>query len=385
MRVAGYFRRFGLLTEHYAARQLKAMQDKGHDVRVFCVEDSLELPPAPFPVTSLYRGRGIRSRVHLSIAARAAVRLRRDGYLDPLTSAMARRAIARFRPDVVYSMYGNYAVDLTGIAERSPLVFHLAGADIASAPKKTNHYQRSLRRLVEISSLVLCGSRFLCERAHAFSLDPTKLRVHYLGIEADDAGREERDDFVVAIGRLARVKGVDDTVRVFAGAMRLLNNTTTRLVICGEGPERPVVEQAIRDCGFGARVELRGAVPNRIARELLKRARAFIQMNRTTGAGQAEGLGGTLLEAAAVCTPIIATDSGGTREAVDAGSVSLVDEGDLEGGARSLAACLADPATAYLRAFQNRDFFMKNHFAPAQDAKFEAILVGAASGGKGVG
>lgn len=375
MRIAAYFRRFGLLTEHYAARQLSSLSAAGCDVRVYCVEDCGELPGLPYPVFALHRRRSIRSRAHLSLAARWAMRTRRDGYLDPGSEFVLRTAIARFAPDLVYSMYGNYCADLGGIVRlHAPIVIHLAGSDIAGARKKPHHYQRSLRAVGDASARILCGSNFLREKAIDFGFPASKVAVHYLGVEAGGRGEPHRDPVVLAVSRLVKVKGVDDSVRVFAAAVRATGDTETRLVVCGDGPERNVVQRAIAECGVEDRVELRGAVPNAVVRSLLTRARAFLQMNRTTAAGQAEGLGGTLLEAAAADAPIVATDSGGTREAVAPDGALLVAEGDVHAGAEALASILRSPALGAGLAQKNHEYFLKNHCAAVQDKVLGTIF-----------
>ncbi len=108
---------------------------------------------------------------------------------------------------------------------------------------------------------------------------------------------------VVSVGRLDRVKGFD----ILADAWRGIDG---RLLIVGEGPERPALESQIRDRGLGDRVQLLGFrqdVPDLLA-----------QADLTVIASRREGFGYTLAEALLLRRLVVSTDVPAANEILPA-------------------------------------------------------------------
>ena len=103
---------------------------------------------------------------------------------------------------------------------------------------------------------------------------------------------------VVAAGRLTEQKGFDDLVRAFALVRRALPQA--QLTICGEGEERPALEQLIRSYGLEDAVTLVGYVQN--IRPYLDRNAIFVLSSRR------EGYGAVLLEALEAGRYVVTTD-----------------------------------------------------------------------------
>ncbi|WP_188657556.1 glycosyltransferase [Sphingomonas metalli] len=159
------------------------------------------------------------------------------------------------------------------------------------------------------------------------------------GPAADAPGR-----LFVGVGRLVAQKNFALMVAAFArGAM-----PADRLVILGEGPERPMLEGLIAAAGLGDRVTLAGF--NRDAGAWIGRADALILSSRY------EGLPAVVLEAMAAGRPVIATDCCVAMAPLLAGGAGvLVPPGD----AAAMAAAIAtlDPAAfdpAHARAVAAR-------------------------------
>lgn len=105
---------------------------------------------------------------------------------------------------------------------------------------------------------------------------------------------------IVYIGRLIQAKGVEDLI----SAMRRMADV--HLTIIGDGPYREQLEEAARSAGV--RAEFLGRMPPAQARAIL--ARADLSVNPS----HSEGLPTSVIEAAAIGVPAIATDVGGTRD-----------------------------------------------------------------------
>ena len=109
---------------------------------------------------------------------------------------------------------------------------------------------------------------------------------------------------MVAVGRLTRQKGFDTLIRAFSLVRR---TRAVRLMILGEGEERPVLEDLVRQLSLEQDVSLPGFVQNPYP--YMARASHFVLSSRW------EGLPTVLVEALYLGTPIIASDCpGGSRE-----------------------------------------------------------------------
>jgi glycosyltransferase involved in cell wall biosynthesis len=113
----------------------------------------------------------------------------------------------------------------------------------------------------------------------------------------------------VAVGRLRPQKDFGTLLHAFS---QVRATRPARLLILGEGPERPALEALVRKLGIGDDVSLLGSVANPYA--YLSRAAAFVLSSRW------EGLPTVLIEALACGAPVIATDCpSGPREILAGG------------------------------------------------------------------
>lgn len=137
---------------------------------------------------------------------------------------------------------------------------------------------------------------------------------------------------VLAIGRLAPQKDFGALIAAFAEAR---GTTGARLLILGEGPDRPELEAIARARGVLAHVDLPGWADNPYP--YLRRAALFALSSRW------EGLPGVLIEALYCGAPIVATDCpSGPREILQGGRYGrLVPVGDVEALARAIEQGLA--------------------------------------------
>lgn len=179
-------------------------------------------------------------------------------------------------------------------------------------------------------------------------LPPRRVEVVYNGLDlsAFAAGRPEReavrreigvgaDDWVLLqVARLDYLKDHATAIRAFA--QLTTRRPGARLVLVGEGPERPKIEAAIRTSGVEGRVRLLGLRKD-VAR-LLQAADVFLLSSIS------EGIPLTLIEAMAAGLPVVATRVGGVGEVVEEGATGLLaPSGDAVGLAAHLLRLVADP------------------------------------------
>ena len=139
---------------------------------------------------------------------------------------------------------------------------------------------------------------------------------------------------VLSVGRLSPVKDFPTLIRAFATLRR---KKEVRLIILGEGNDRPRLEGMIAELGLGPSVALPGFSPNPYA--YMARAALFVLSSIS------EALPPALIEALAVGTPVVATDCKcGPKEVLQNGRFGgLVPVGDVAALAEAMAAALSAP------------------------------------------
>lgn len=137
---------------------------------------------------------------------------------------------------------------------------------------------------------------------------------------------------ILGAGTLIPLKDFATLIRAFS---RVRRTQSARLVILGEGGERPKLEQLTRDLGIAADVDLPGFMPNPYA--FMARADVFAVSSRV------EGMPNAIIEALACGCPVVSTDCpSGPAEILENGRFGkLVPMGD--------EAAMADAITATLR------------------------------------
>lgn len=140
------------------------------------------------------------------------------------------------------------------------------------------------------------------------------------------------------VGRLERVKGQDVLIRALA-----LLDPAIHLVLAGDGSEREALERLASHLGLSARVHFLGTIATP---ELLYPAFDVVCLP-----SRAEGFPRTLIEAQACNIPVLATDVGGSREAVCPSTGRLVAAENPPAMAVALGEMLASPATFAARRF----------------------------------
>ena len=141
---------------------------------------------------------------------------------------------------------------------------------------------------------------------------------------------------LIGIGRLVRQKDFQTLIRAFA---LVRQQRPARLMILGEGEERPELEAVARELGVSDDVAMPGFVANPYP--YLKGSTAFVLSSLY------EGLPTVLIEALALGTPVVSTDCrSGPREILEDGGLGrLVPVGDANALADAINATLDEQPT----------------------------------------
>jgi len=204
---------------------------------------------------------------------------------------------------------------------------------------------------------------YLSEALRRYAIDlagPHRNRVIPLGIETYVAlpTVPPHSFTVCTVTRLIARKRVDRLIRAFARFAA--ERPDARLVIVGDGPERPALEQLVRALGIDRQglVELTGALDARAAQERMARASVMALPSVR------ESLGAVYLEAMSLGVPALGTRGEGIEEHIEHGvSGILVPPGDDAALLAELRALAADPDRARRIGAAGRRRFLAGPFS----------------------
>jgi glycosyltransferase involved in cell wall biosynthesis len=260
------------------------------------------------------------------------------------------RLVRRLRPDVVHA-HGSKGAAVARIARatfpRTPLIHTPHGYPFAGYFESA--LERSAYRVVE-RSLAPLTTRVVCvceaERRHAHSLGlDARARVVYNGIGAPESAAThpglERigssGPIICAVSELRSGKGVETLLDAMPAV--LARHPQVNLAVAGDGPLRASLEAQIEALGVAGAVHLLGQVSR--AAEVLVGAELFVSPS------WAESFPFSVLEAMSRELPIVATDVGGTGEAIQDGVTGrLVASRDTGALAAAISGLLDDEAKA---------------------------------------
>jgi glycosyltransferase involved in cell wall biosynthesis len=142
---------------------------------------------------------------------------------------------------------------------------------------------------------------------------------------------------ILGVGRLEKQKDFSTLIRAFA---QVQQQRPARLMILGEGTERPYLEALVQELGLAEDVALLSFVSNPYA--YMVRAAVFVLSSLF------EGLPTVLIEAMAVGTPVVSTDcKSGPAEILENGRYGkLVSVGDIKGIAEAILSTLESPSNS---------------------------------------
>lgn len=230
--------------------------------------------------------------------------------------------LRRSGADVVHAHLG-YAATLVPVAAR------LAGvpsvATLHHVPQDLPRGERLKERLsvrvpARLGRLVLVSHAARDEFARRHGPATHRWRVIHNGIdlsrfaELPVRAARDRPPTWLAVAALRQPKGHLDLLEAWALLVR--THSGARLLVAGDGPERPSIEAAILRLGLADDVELLGSRDDIPA--LLR------QVDGVVSASHTEALPTALIEASAAGLPVVATAVGGTGEVVLDGTTGLL-------------------------------------------------------------
>ena len=207
------------------------------------------------------------------------------------------------------------------------------------------------------------------------------VEVVHCGLEPAFHEGVPRGDFaarrLVCVGRLCEQKG--QLLLVQALHRLAARGVVLELVLAGDGEMRGEIESMVEQLGLASQVRITGWIGSAQVRTEILAARALVLPSF------AEGLPVVIMEAMALCRPVITTYVAGIPELVcNDENGWLVAAGDIEALADAMAACLDAPADRLARmgdAAHRR--VLARHDIDREAAKLAALFAGNKQGDAG--
>lgn len=229
-----------------------------------------------------------------------------------------------------------------------PLVTTFYGADMSALPR-VSEWQRIYAELFAQGDLFLVEGSHMARSLARLGCPSERIAVQHIGVDteaipfAPRTAPAEGETRILMCGAFREKKGLRYGIEAFARVAR--DRADVRLVLAGDGPDRPMIEHLIDDLAISGRVELVGFVTHQEFHRLASESHLFMAPSCTADNGDTEGGAPTvLIEAQAAGLPVISTFHADIPEVVrDGVSGALVPERDSDALAAALDEMLSTP------------------------------------------
>lgn len=204
-----------------------------------------------------------------------------------------------------------------------PFVCYVHGEDVNTAHNSREH-SFLVRQVLKHAQYVIANSENTGDLLKSdWRVPSSRIEVLHPGVDTERFAPAERDEnvreslgwgqrpVVLTVGRLQKRKGHDQMIAALPTIRRHVPDVLYAIV--GDGEERESLENTIRQVGVTEHVQFLGETNDEQLIRAYQQCDLFALPNREVN-GDIEGFGMVLLEAQACGKPVIAGDSGGTRE-----------------------------------------------------------------------
>jgi N-acetyl-alpha-D-glucosaminyl L-malate synthase BshA len=272
----------------------------------------------------------------------------------PYESALTSKLVDVVRYEKLDILHVHYAIPHASVAWLAkqilashgiqiPIVTTLHGTDITLVGKDMS-FEPVVTFAINHSDGVTAVSESLRQDTYSnFKIDK-EIEVIYNFIDLKRFSKKAKDHFrkaiapfgeklVVHTSNFRKVKRVEDVVHVFH---QVQQTVPSKLLLIGDGPERPAIEKLCRDLGCCDNVRFLGK--QEMIEEILSVCDLFIMPS------ESESFGLAALEAMACQVPVISSNAGGMPELNIHGVTGFLSNvGDVDDMAKHATALLTNP------------------------------------------
>ena len=238
----------------------------------------------------------------------------------------SRKLIKQNKHDLTHSFFSVPCGFLSLLFKRKyklPYIVSLRGADVPGYSERFSCLYKILTPLIKIiwkkSGAVVSNSEGLRDLALKSSpRQPIEIICNGIDVERFKPGDPDKKNFIITLGgtRVTARKGIGHLIE----AVRMLSqkHPNVLLKIIGEGNEKINLERMSRKLEIADRVEFLGRIENEEMPRYYQEASIFVLPSLN------EGMSNAMLEALSSGLPIIATNTGGTKELVKDGENGFI-------------------------------------------------------------
>jgi glycosyltransferase involved in cell wall biosynthesis len=224
--------------------------------------------------------------------------------------------------------WGTIAAKIMGIALVSTLNSWYASEHGETSFKGRLYSMLELKTNIALDRYIAVSTS-ICDALVRHGIDSHRIDLIHNAVEINDSQRLINQKFsleslnlppeaiiLVAAGRLAWAKGYADLI----SALEIIIKEDSRIycLIAGDGELYESLDAQIKKVGLAEHILLLGYLPRKEVLSLIKASNIFVMPSRSEGTPIA------LLEAAALCRPILATSVGGIPELLENGKECLL-------------------------------------------------------------
>jgi glycosyltransferase involved in cell wall biosynthesis len=301
------------------------------------------------------------------------------GPFDHQTLRSLRALAARVRPDIIqtHAVKSHFLARAAGLPGHAPWVAFHHGYTWPNL--KARAYNQLDRWSLRSAEKVITVSVPFRDQLAAFGVRPERIEIVHNAIPSGwgayacqpeeasalraSSGIPAGRKVVLIVGRLSREK---DHLTLLEAIDRLRAITIPHLVIVGDGPEKPRIEECVRRLRLDEYVTFTG-----------QRSSAepwYGIADVTVLSSLSEGSPNALLEAMATNVPVVATAVGGVPEMVtNEESALLIAPGDPAAMSAAIARLLSEPELAQRLKKRGHELILERHDPEARTRKLVSI------------
>ena len=350
----------------------KALADKGHNIHFITYKQPVRL--AGFHANIFYH----------------EVRVPTYPLFDfpPYETALASTMVDVVKNNKIDVLHVHYAIPHAAAAYMAkqilakeniklPVITTLHGTDITLVGKDKTYSPVVTFSMEESDILTAVSQNLKAETYNNFAIDK-KIEVIYNFVDINRFHKKPIDAFkksiapngeriIVHASNFRKVKRVGDVIEVF----KLISKTIpSKLLLIGDGPERPELESNTRDCIYKDDIKFLGKQEQ--MEDLLPIADLFLLPS------EYESFGLAALEAMAAEVPVISSNAGGLPEIIIDGNCGYMSNvGDVADMAANAIKILKDDAvyaTFKANALAQAERFGIQNIVPQYEALYERLL-----------
>lgn len=289
--------------------------------------------------------------------------------------AYIHRLLLDIKPQVILCHFGQTALRILPVAKDLgiPLVAHFHGMDISSN-LANKWYRWSLIHQVKQFAAIVVVSNHQRQWFLDHNIPESCIHVIPCGVPTAQfeptAVRPNGTVRFVTVSRINKQKGIDYTIKAFLKVFKV--RPDVHLNIVGDGEEMNTLKDLVCRLEIAHKVTFSGSCPPPVVKQHLAEAHIFLQHSTIR-----EGSSVSIMEAAAMELPIVATRCGGIMDHVVEGQTGyLVDQKNVDGMAEAMEKLANDVDLRVAMGKAGRARMMQHFDTKKQVARLENAILG---------